>query len=70
MTLDMIDADCFGDSRLLIKIEQVTLQVRVIDDASQVAFEMAVINHVEPDQRAKQSPVGFDDSITKQVSAF
>ena len=53
MTLDVIDAYSFGDSRLLIEIEHITVQVRVIDDATQIAFEMAVINHVEPDQGAE-----------------
>ena len=65
VTLDVIDADGLGDSRLLIQVEQVTLQVRIIDDATEIAFEMAVIDDVESDQRAKQSPVGFDDAFAK-----
>ena len=53
MALDVIDVDGLGDSRLLIKIEQIALQIRIIDDPPQVAFEMAVINDVESNQRAK-----------------
>ena len=47
MTLDMIEVDGLGDTGLLIKVHQVTLQARVIDDAPDVALEVAVINRVE-----------------------
>ena len=63
--LDMIDADRLGDSRLLIEIEQITLQIRVIDDAPKIAFEMPVINGIEANQRAKETPIGFDHPIAK-----
>ena len=69
MTLDVIDADGLGDSRLLIEIEQVALQTRVIDDPAKIAFEMAVIHDIEPDQGAKQSPIGLDDSLLEQIAA-
>ena len=64
--LDVIDANGFGDSGLLIKIEQVTLQVRVIDDPAKIAFEMSVIYDVEPNQRAEETPIGFDDAIANK----
>ncbi len=53
MALDVIDADGLGDSRLLIEIEQITLQIRVVDDAPKIAFEMPVINGIEANERAK-----------------
>lgn len=53
MPLDVIDAHRVRDSRLLIEIEQVTLKIRVIDDPPEVAFKVAVIDHVEPNQGAK-----------------
>ena len=70
MALDVIDADSLGDSRLLIEIEQVSLQVWVIDNALHVALEMTMINDVEPNQRAEQSPIGFDNAFVEQVTAF
>ena len=69
MALDMINTDRFGNARLLIEIEHVSLQVWVIYDASEVAFEVPVVNHVEPNQRAKQAPVGFDEAIAEQITA-
>src|ERR1700736_1989954 len=45
--LDVIDADGLGDSRLLIEVQQVTVQIRVIDNAPKIAFEVAVIHDVE-----------------------
>ena len=65
MPLDVIDADGLGDSGLLIKIEHVTLQTRVIDNAPEIAFEMAVINDVEPNERAEESPICLNDSFVK-----
>ena len=46
------------------------MQIRIIDDAAKVAFEMAVIDNVEPDERAEESPIRFDDAIIEQVTAF
>jgi len=70
MTLDVIDIHRLIDSRLLIKIQHVALKVRVIDDAPQIAFEMAVINDVETNERAKQSPIRFDDSLAEQIATI
>ena len=53
MALDVIDAHRLGDSRLLVEIEHVALEVRKIDNAAKVAFEVAVIDDVEPDKRAE-----------------
>src|SRR5947208_15044515 len=70
MALDVIEINGVSYSGLLIQIHQVALQIRVINDAAQVALEMAVINHVEPDKRAKKSPVGFDNAIPEQIPLF
>ena len=70
MTLDVIEIDRVGNSWLLIQIHQITLQVRVIDDAAQIAFEVSVINDVEPDERAEKSPVGFDDPALEKKTAL
>ena len=48
MALDMINTDRFENAGLVIEIEHVSPQVWVIYDASQVAFEVPVVNHVEP----------------------
>ena len=53
MTLDVIEIDRVGDAGLLIQVHQIALQVWIIDDAAQVALEMAVVNRIEPDERAK-----------------
>ena len=53
MALDVIEVDGIGDAWLLIQVRQVSLQVGIIDNAPQVAFEMAVINRVETHERAE-----------------
>ena len=70
VALDVIEVDGPGDARQLIEIHQVTLQVGVIDDAADVALEVAVIDDVEPHKCAEKAPVGFDDAIVEQVTAF
>ena len=65
MTLDVIDADRLGDSRVLIEIKQITLEIRIIDDAPKIAFEMPVINRIEANERAKETPIGFDQPVAE-----
>ena len=65
MTLDVIDADRFGDAGLLIQIEQVTSQVWIIDNPPEVAFEVPVIDNIKSNESAEQSPVGLDDALAK-----
>ena len=67
MALDVVEIDRLSDARLLIKIHQITLQVRIIDDAPEIAFEMPVVDDVEADERAKHSPIGFDDAVGKEI---
>ena len=68
VTLDVIDVNRLGDSRVLIQVQQVPLQIGIIDNPSNVAFEVSVINDVEPDQGTEKPPIGFDDAIAKQVA--
>src|ERR1700676_942687 len=65
MTLDVIEVDRLRDPRLLIKIHQVALQIRIIDHPPDVAFEVTVINDIETDERAKQTPIHFDDALAE-----
>ncbi len=70
VTLDVVEVDGTRDAGLLIQVHQVALQVWIIDDAADIAFEMAVINDVEPNERAEKSPIGFDDTIVEQITAL
>ena len=68
VAFDVIDIHCLGNARLLLEIQQVPVEMGVINDAPEIAFEMAVVNRIEPHQRAKQTPVSFDDSTSEQVT--
>ena len=70
MTLDVIEIDGVGDAGLLIQVHQIALQIWVIDDTPEIALEMAVIDGVEANKRAKKSPVRLHNAIPKQVSTF
>ena len=60
MALDVIEIHGTGDSINLIKIAKVTVQARVINDPADVAFKMAIVNRVEPNQRDEKPPVRFE----------
>jgi hypothetical protein len=70
VTLDVIEVDGLGDTRLLVQIHQVSLKIRVINNASDVALEVAVIDDVEPDQGAEKSPIGFNDAVAEEIAAL
>lgn len=57
--LDVIEVHGNCDTVSLIQISQITEEVWIIDNASEVAFEMAVIHSIELDQRYEQAPVGL-----------
>jgi hypothetical protein len=45
--LDVVHVHGRGDAGLLVEIAQIVPEVRVVDDAPQIAFEVAVIDGVE-----------------------
>ena len=53
MAFDVIEVDRLGDAGLLIQVHQISLQVWIIDNAPQVALEVAVINRIKTHQRAE-----------------
>ena len=66
--LDVIDVHGLGDARHLIEIAQIVRQVRIVDDAPQVALEVAVIDRVEADQRREQPPVGLGQARAGEIA--
>ena len=70
MTLDVIEVDGLGYAWVLIQVHQIILQIWIIDDAPQIALEMSVIDHVEPDERAEKSPIGFHDPVVEKKTTL
>ena len=68
MPRDVIKPNCAGNAIPLIKLAGIGPEVRIIDDPRAVAFEMPVIDRIEPDQRREQSPVGLGDPVTHQIA--
>ena len=52
VTLDVIKVHRLRDAGRLIKILQIALQVRIIENPANVAFEVAVIHRIEANERA------------------
>lgn len=59
--LDVVDIHGLGNAVGLIEIFQIPEQVRVVDDSSEIAFEMSVVHGVEPNQCDEKPPVSFHE---------
>ena len=57
-----------GDTRHQIQLPHVIQEVRIIGDASLVAFEQREIRDVETNKRRKQPPVGFSNLLADQIA--
>lgn len=68
MAHDVVHVHCRGDTRRLIEIASVGPEVWVIDDPLGIAFEMQVIDGVEPHKRRKQPPVCFGQSCAHKIA--
>lgn len=67
--LDVLEIHSPGDARPLIEATSICSQVRIIDEAAQVALEMSDINCIEPDQRREQTPVRLRELIAGEETA-
>ena len=61
MPLDMVEVHGVGDAVALIEVFEVAEEVGVVDDPSEVAFEMTVVDSVEAYEGDEQAPIGFDE---------
>lgn len=59
MTTDVIEIDCFGNSRHLVGIAQEAIQIQVIADAVPITLEVGRIHWVKTHQRGPQTNIGF-----------
>src|SRR5690554_141257 len=57
-------------TRPLIQLAGITSQIRVILNAANVAFEMAMIDRVKPYQCGEQPPVRFGELASGQITAL
>ena len=67
--LDVIHVDGLGDAGVLVQLAQVARELRVVDDAAQVALEVADVHGVEAHERREQAPVRLGDRVAHQVAA-
>ena len=68
VSFNVIEVHRIRNAVNLVEIAEIPVQVRVISDPSDVAFEMAMVDRVEPDQRHKEPPVRFERQIPKEKS--
>ena len=66
--LDVVEVHGVGDAVDLIEVAQVAPQVRIVDDPTQIALEMAEIDSIEPDERDEQAPIGFERLRSEQIA--
>ncbi len=59
MPFDVIEVDGLGNARHLIEIAKIILEIGIVDDAPQIAFEVAVVDRIKSNERGEQAPVRF-----------
>lgn len=57
--LNMVEIHGIGDTVGLVEILEIPEEIWVIDDSSDVALKMSVVDRIELNQRDKEAPVGF-----------
>ena len=67
---NLVEMHGFGHPRPLIQRTGIGPEVRIIDDPRPVAFELPMIDRIEPDQRGEQPPIGFGQFVAQQVAVL
>jgi hypothetical protein len=70
MTFDMVKIHGVGNPIDLVEIPQIPIQVRIVNNASNIAFEMTMVDRVEADQCDEESPVCFERQVPEEVSSI
>ena len=66
--LDVYKIDGVTDSGLLIEITDIARQIRVVNNALEVALEVPNIHRIKPNQCGEQPPIGLGNRAACEVS--
>ena len=66
---DMLHSDGLCDAGHLVQFPRIGPQVGVIDQPLAIAFEMQVIDRIEPYKSGEQAPVCLGDLIARKIAA-
>lgn len=61
MPLDMVEVHGIGNTVGLVEISEIPEEMWIVDDSSDIALKMSVVDRIEPNQRDKETPVGFHE---------
>ena len=67
MVLDVINVHGRADIGILVQLAQIVRQMRVISDAALVAFEVAVLDGIEPHDGGEWPPIGPCQGFARQI---
>ena len=70
MAFNVVEIGCLFDTGYLIQLFHITVEINVIRDTFLITFKMSDINGIKTDQRGKQAPIGFSNTVTSKVAAF
>ena len=48
--LDMVEIDGLRNALYLVEVSEVAIELRIVDDATEVTFEVPVVHGIEPEQ--------------------
>ena len=58
---NVVEVHCVGDAICLIEVFEIAEEIWIVDDPTEVALEMAVVDGVEAYEGDEQAPIGFDE---------
>lgn len=67
--LDVVEIHRLCDAVGLVQVFEIAKQIRVVEDASDVALEMSVVDCVEPNECDEQAPVGLHEFRPEEIAA-
>ena len=62
---DVVEIDSLSNVIVLVQIGQISLQIRIIENAPQAALEVNIVNDIETNKRAKESPIGLNNTAAE-----
>src|SRR5215468_470581 len=70
MPLDVAQMNRLANSRHLVKLARVCPQVRKVDEASNITFEVTDIDRIKSHKRSEQPPVSLCNALATEKAPF
>ena len=67
--LDMVEIHGLGDAVCLVEVFEISEEVWVVENSSDIALEMSVVDRIKPNQRDEEPPIGLHTFRPEEIAA-